>query len=407
METWHLRLTAPDTHTQGSSELTSVAGSVHLSFSFPSFDPNATPPQITIQLIQQVRPRATERPSGRQHQLSLFSCFGWMSKSPCCEVPPSAAATGVETIAQYNASHAPDEIRNIPDAGKVRCRFDFSFNIPSNIPSTTKTAVGSVSYTICATLSSPTGEPALQDSRPVKIIRHAVAEPVSHMQKYPGDEVVSRIHIEPRPHGADTKSKSKASYSVLWRAESTIRPGKRASEVTHVVARELRWRVDESIRYISCATAGQMARRPVTVRTLCSGREKGRWSRLKDGGSGGNYLDIPFDIRIPTRVGALDCVNIASYACQRGAARSFDVPSEGGIRAAITIEHRLYVEVITGEDTFHLQTGDLVDRRTRVKSYKTVVPLPVYGFVADTGENSSLPKYEEPYILPPAYENGF
>ncbi|KAL4817072.1 hypothetical protein BDW67DRAFT_175007 [Aspergillus spinulosporus] len=281
--------------------------------------------------------------------------------------------------------------------------FGFSLPIPGTIPPTADTVLGSVSYTIIAT-----------DSLPIKIRRAAPPEPVWHTRTYPGSPVVTELCIAPRPAEA-RRSGHQAQYDIEWRAKSTIIDGERESEVKYVVAEEVRWQVDETVRCLSLARQESRTDRRRIVgsqehtRQISQGAIAGRWLagsglkvRPEETGTEGR-IEIPFQVRIPT---AVDEIDASSYFGDHECANGGEMDRMDTL--AITVSHKLHLEVVTGEDTFHRKTGDLVERRKRVRSYKAVFDLPVrevaeIDFLSQLRAAAGLPMYEDPHPVLPEY----
>ncbi|KAL4737860.1 hypothetical protein BDV11DRAFT_206422 [Aspergillus similis] len=304
-----------------------------------------------------------------------------------------------QTLAECIIWQSPEVTSPDPQARK----FSFSLPIPSNIPPTADTVLGSVSYTITAT-----------DSVPIRIRRAAPPEPVWHTRTYPGSPVVTELYIAPHP--AETRRAGRqAQYDIKWRARSTIVDGERESEVKFVVAEEVRWQVEETVKCLSLARQENRTNRRRIVahqertRQLCQGAIVGRWladsgcrDRPEESGAGGR-IEIPFQVRLPT---AVDEIDASSYFGDHECAHGDEIDEVETL--AITVGHRLQLEVITGEDTFHRETGDLVERRRRVRSYKAVFALPVrdvveMDFLSQQRAATGLPTYGDPHPALPEY----
>ncbi|KAL4937433.1 hypothetical protein BDV06DRAFT_226952 [Aspergillus oleicola] len=324
-------------------------------------------PEITIELVRYVRPKNRKSPLLRR---------GWhladsLSKRRSQSIPHSIrilfGTTSIpkaqsETLVQCQLWTSP----NAADSRNQRRKYDFSLPVPFDIPATMQMVLGTVSYAVTATASSPTA--TLRESRAVRMVRLVRPETISHTRRYPGDKVVTELSVTPAATELSPKGRG-ATYHLEWLARSIIMKGLRGSEVRYIVAKELKWRVEEIISLIVITHGNQ--RRNICqqhVRQVCRGRTKGRWiesGRL----NGHDAIRILFEVQLPATVDSTDVSFYPDYARRDS--------------LAITAEHRLYVEVITGEDTFHRATGDLVDRKARVKSYKAAFTLPVDRFAPD------------------------
>jgi hypothetical protein len=292
-------------------------------------------------------------------------------------------------------------------------KFSFSLPIPGNVPPTADTVLGTVSYTITATVRFASSV-SIQDSLPIEVRRAASPEPVWHTRAYPGSPVITELCITPRP--AETKRAGhQAQYDIEWQAKSTILDGERESELKYVVAEEVRWQVDETVKCLSLARQENRTNRQKIVgsqertRQICQGAIAGRWiagsgrkDRPEEAAAGGR-IEIPFQVRIPT---AVDEIDTSSYFGDHECAHGEELDEMETL--AITVSHRLHLEVITGEDTFHRETGDLVERRRRVRSYKAVFALPVrevaeIDFLSQLRAATGLPMYGDPHPALPEY----
>ncbi|KAL6228960.1 hypothetical protein BDW75DRAFT_246161 [Aspergillus navahoensis] len=242
-------------------------------------------------------------------------------------------------------------------------KFNFSLPIPGNIPPTTDTVLGSVSYIMTAAVRLALSV-SIQDLHPIRIRRVASPVPILHLRTYPGSPVVTELCIAPHP--SDTKRAGKK--------QNIASTGGRESEVKYVVATAVRWRVDKTVKRLSLVrhVNGPNGQKVICnqqyTRQLCQGEIAGRW--------------------------------MADSGC------TTQTPRQGNARNHVS--HQLRVEVVTGEYTFHRKTGDLVERRTCVKSYKAVFALPVrdaakIDLLSQLRAAAGLPKYDDPYPALPDY----
>ncbi|KAL4750574.1 hypothetical protein BDW72DRAFT_203841 [Aspergillus terricola var. indicus] len=372
MESYTVHLMIPDTHLLVDGESNApIPGSVSIS---PAISTSAPPhlhvcsPEIRIKLAR--LPLPSQIPNAQSQ--TLAECIIW---------------------------HSPDMASPDLHEGK----FGFSLPIPGNIPPTADTVLGSVSYTITAT-----------DSLPIRIQRAVSPEPVCYVRTYPGSPVVTELCITPRP-AEPRRAGRQTQYDIEWRAKPTILDGERESEVKYVVAEEVRWQVDETVKCLSLARQENRTNRRRFVfhqertRQLCQGAIAGRWLAgpgrrdwPEEAGAGGR-IEIPFQVRIPT---AVDEIDTSSYSGDHDCAHGGEVNELETL--AITVGHRLHLEVVTGEDTFHRETGDLVERRRRVRSYKAVFALPVrevveMDFLSQLRAATGLPMYGDLHPALPAY----
>ena len=69
------------------------------------------------------------------------------------------------------------------------------------------------------------------------------------------------------------------------------------------------------------------------------------------------------------------------------------------------VDHRLRLDLITGEDTLDEKTGDLINRRQFAKAFTTCYTLGRNAIPEGTFHgNSAPPLYEGESAMPPAYD---
>ncbi|KAB8232392.1 hypothetical protein ETB97_001843 [Aspergillus alliaceus] len=424
MEAWDLQLTVPRTHT-----LLEAGGDVHtppitgsVAITGPSSALDSSPdnfPKVNISLVRSVTPRQLD-PTVSIPKKSRGSFFKRHHKhSPTSHNYHRTTPTlhsDVETIVQCDLWHSPDEVDSQDEEDRAWMRLNFIVPIPSNIPATAETVLGDVSYAIRATVTSPTAPsmPILIESQPIKILRRVISEPVQYLRQYPGERVSTELYLTPDPQYPDLLGRTKAAYSLQWVARSTITKGERKTEVKYIVVKELKWRVEETVKHITISTDGDLQTNAIAttckaqhVRHLCDGNQKGHWIASGASRSGDDLIEIPFDIVIPPEVNAANELTLSSYACQH---RRKPCECDARERSAIVVDHQLKLEVITGVDTFDQETGKLVDRKPRVKSFNAAFPLSIGEFISGDDlslsellADDTLPSYDDAYLMPPNY----
>ncbi|RDW74289.1 uncharacterized protein DSM5745_06951 [Aspergillus mulundensis] len=409
-----VRLTVPDTHLHIDGESNApIPGSISITSLTPS--PSTAHPEIIIELARLVKPMLsnTRSPEREKERGSKNFCI-WKRKAARaraqvqhlpCRIPEAQ----MQTIARCNIWHAPEKISQ----NTHESMFNFSLAVSGDIPPTADTVLGSVSYIVTATVRFASAA-SVQESQPIKIHRLAASSPISYIRSYPGSPVVTELRITPQPakreYGQACKTtRAQHHYDLRWRARSTIMPGARDSEVKCVVVKELRWRVEETVKFISLFPArhgneseDRNGRKMIChhqhTQNLCHGQQTGRWvasrCQVEDEDC---LIEIPCHLDLPSAVNNIDA--------------SSDHHDDGndGEALAIAVDHQLHLEVVTGEDTFHRETGDLVERKPCVRSYKAAFALPVCGVADDDLLNqlraaNALPKYEASYPALPEYK---
>lgn len=184
------------------------------------------------------------------------------------------------------------------------------------------------------------------------------------------------------------------------------------TEMRHVVVKELKWKVEETVKLLSIPGGATQAVecQEQYVRPLCRDSQTGRWSATGGGRrmqTTEDMIDIPFKIRIGS--GMAD-VELAAYSLDSG--REQPDLHRDGETGAIVVNHQLTVDIVTAEDTIDQVTGRLVDRKPLWKSFSVCCALPVYDFVSPNTDlpgiifnEAPLPYDEE--SSPPGYADHF
>ncbi|KAE8371737.1 hypothetical protein BDV26DRAFT_117994 [Aspergillus bertholletiae] len=425
MEAWGLQLSVPSTHTLlescGESYAPPIIGSIAIAV--PSASLRSSPehyPKCDISFTRSVtfKPPEVVIPSNHKSHTFFFKRSQKLKSSknrnsPSATPPPEP---DVETLVQCELWHAPDAIAPHEDEDRTWLKYNFYLPIPSNIPPTTESILGGVSYAITAAVTSSTipRTRAVKDTQQIKVSRRVVSEPVRHVRQYPGEKILTELSLIPNQSYSDSPAEAKLAHSLEWVAHSTIAPGARDMEVKYVVGKELKWRVEETVKYMAISRGNGPPRGAVTttcqeqrVRRLCEGKQKGHWIASGSLHGGDHTIEIPFDIHIPPTAQAANGVDLSSYLCHHPDKACDCGPIE---TAGITVEHHLILEVITGQDTFDEATGRLVDRRPRMKSFNAIFPFSIRNFVSGDSISLSefyvddtLPRYDDAYLRPPNY----
>ncbi|BCS23607.1 uncharacterized protein APUU_40051A [Aspergillus puulaauensis] len=146
----------------------------------------------------------------------------------------------------------------------------------------------------------------------------------------------------------------------------------------HVVVKELKWRVDETVKLLSIpdSTTQAVECQEQYVRPVSRDSQTGRWSATGEGRrtqATEDVIDIPF--KINTASGMAD-VKLAAYSLD-GEQQQRDMHGDRETRV-IVVNHQLTVDIVTAEDTIDQVTGRLVDRKPLWKSFSVSCALPVY-----------------------------
>ncbi|KAK1141282.1 Endocytosis regulator [Aspergillus melleus] len=304
-----------------------------------------------------------------------------------------AVCANVETITQCNLWHAPEKIEHNHEHDTTEMHFAFAIPIPHNLPATTDTILSKLSYAIKATARSASGR-SIETIRPIRIQRCLVPQHIEtthHSRNFAGEDFATELRITPRE---SVDQDIKTAYSAELVAYGTIMDGVRKTEVKHAVIKELKWMVEETVKGPCPSSQEEECCQSQHIRQLCEGKRKGNWKTTGHSPGmteKGDRIKIPFDVSIPRSAGATDELEPCEEA------------------AGLTVNHRLRLDIVTGEDTFDQATGRLVDRRPRKKSFVSFFALPVLEFAsredATSGSFSvsNLPNYTDS-VKPPNYE---
>lgn len=332
------------------------------------------------------------------------------------------SSTDTETLIQCHLWHIPDEIQYNHGNNTANLRFNFALSIPRETPPTMETMLGTVSYALSASLMSRSGERTT--SQPIQILRRAIPD-------YCGTIHESRSFFDERFNVAldlipnkSPGSDMKASYTAKLSTEQTVIPGPRATERRYVVIKELKWRVEEIVRVLSIPSHGGIQDaewKEECVRQLCNGSQTGYWTLprdLRNGQATDTTIEVPFDISIPRSANVAEKIGISAYNTDTKQPRQHDLssperdPSNPALpkTTALSVAHRLRLDIIAGADTVDQVTGRLVDRQPLWKLFGASFCLPIHEFaspeeVPDAALFANdIPPMYEPGFQPPSYE---
>ncbi|CAG8887061.1 unnamed protein product [Penicillium egyptiacum] len=285
--------------------------------------------------------------------------------------------------------------------GRLISKSSFRLDIPTNIPATTPTPLGTVSYVI-EVRAATSKHGIITHRRPLKINRQMIqADPkqTQHRLCFPSSNAIQGMILS---QNSTPRSGPRISFMATIHTHWETAPADRPTELRHLVVRELRWHAEEIVRIISNLGSPEekysICERE-SVRKLCDGSTKGCW------GSGRNQyvkqphgqkvkamegekpaIRIPFDFTITKRAMVVDDIDLAAYETGAegfGQALSCGLPwedylySPGRVTKGITVHHQLKIELVMGEDVFHKGTGKLVERKRPRTIVCPAIPLSV------------------------------
>lgn len=427
MEIQALHLTSPETHyiflgDHGERYCEPVLGSVEVTVPSSNIGLSGYP-NINVGLARTItsarrRPDTPRRSNGGLLQ-KLQKRRSARDNTPSIIEEGSSADS--EMLMQCHLWHIPDEIQHNHHNNTAKLKFNFALPIPHKTPPTIETMLGTVSYAISATLTSTCGEKTT--SQPIHILRRAIPDycrTIHHSRSFSDEQFAVSLDLIPnKSPGSDMK----ASYTAKLSTQRTMIPGPRETEMRHVVIKELKWRVEETVRVLSIPTHGGVQDaewKEERVRQLCDGSQTGHWSvskTLRKGQAKNNTIEVPFHIAIPRNANVAEKIGTSAYNSDTKQSRQRDI-SPGCYSnnptlpktTALFVTHRLRLDIIAGADTVDQVTGRLVDRQSLWKLFGASFSLPINEFaspeeVPDAAYFANdIPPLYEPGIQPPSYE---
>lgn len=388
---------------------------------------NSSIKKIQILLMRVVSSHPSQARVNRSQSLSGQICRLLSSKNPPHPTPPVQSCSVIEELTLCVPHLASDShVGYSPNEGTV---YKIPFHVPfaSDTPASVVTDLGSISYYLAATIITTEGK-GLGVSQGINFTRHLIRDcnndMEGHTRNYSTSAAVSRIILSQH---MDQTEASKLLLDAKIHLRQPATPARRSNEFKCAAIRGVRWRVEEVAKLFG---PSEDENSPVnlptemqsTTRELFTGYQKGYWvpfqnSVMKeDHPSESNYdspIEIKLDISIPKCVKPTPEVSLSHYATHSQPEHS-PLSSDQGQRSTakpeklmLTVEHRLRFDLVTSEDTFHLDSHNLVDRsalRTLVN-----VSFPVYlfskadGCIDETVCQGSPPCYDEVPVSPPDY----
>lgn len=383
-----------------------LPGSVTVTVASPDIQP-CDYPAVSVRLLRTVasKPRCCSKMvSG---YTGLREAWRRRRSSPGSPCPTdNQTYSTAQTAAQCDLWCTPDSIERDQRRGLVTFRYTFGLPIPAGLPPTVETAVGCISYSLVA-MSKCHGRTAVTTPQVIEIKRYTIPghlQSIQHGRTFRGDRI--KIMLEVTPDHQTPKS----SYYARIYARRTITEGPRATEMRHVVVKEVKWKVDETVKLLSIPDSATQAVecQEQYVRPLCRDNQTGRWSAtggVRRTQATEDMIDIPFAISIGSGM-----ADVALAAYNLDARQQHPDMHRDGETSVILVSHQLTVDIVTAEDTIDQVTGRLVDRKPLWKSFSVCCALPVYDSVSPNIDLQGFVFNEVPLPYdeessPPAYEN--
>ncbi|PYI32706.1 hypothetical protein BP00DRAFT_393989 [Aspergillus indologenus CBS 114.80] len=402
-------------HPDSGSYSRPLSGSLWISTESVASD-TLNPSGITISLLRIVEIAASglaRRETGGHQRYSLP--FKRRTVSP--RTAHTTTRTYCETVLECNLWSSPDVFATSRSAiTDTSLNLPFCVPVPDNLPATTATDLGTISYAIRATVTLASGKSEIL-CRPLGISYRLIPSsylPAKHIRRFPQSPLIFDVSITQRqpPH-----STTRAQFSVALLVRNLYTLGDREGEAKYVTVNAVKWEVGEEA-VLTEITSGDrhtsLSPGQRSTRALSRGEDRIPWSTSNHRRSNlpsrtDDRAHIQFDVTIPQSANAADDPDLESLGPSRGQLH----PSQVAKTPAITVDHHLKVEVITGEDIVNDRMNRLLDRKTLVKSYGAIFPLRIQQ-LASSSDNlyadvfgEELPAFEVAQSLsPPGYEAG-
>lgn len=357
----------------------------------------ATPVQIQLHLLQTVTAGNTTQAAEPKEKGFLNKLRRGPQSPTRKEEAPAVKSSSI--LEEVTISAVPrDYIENFP----------FSIPIPVNTPGTSATPLGKITYSILATLSTPEGQKCASQS--IYLARKLIPDRQSmqHTRVQPKSPTIKEVALS---QNITTDPKSGLSVSVNFTLRRGMTMTQRDSEFKCTTIRAIHWRLEEVTRLINQNnndlhdTPENLICEKESTKEICTGKQKGYWGSpqnplvKRQKSDDDSVVEISLDISLPKHCNLSPAIDGSCYGPT--------IISENA-NYAILVEHRLRLEVITGEDTFDVRTTNLVDRRPLRSTMSTSFPLLVGDYVKEDFEVSAFsnpPQYENDYFsLPPSYD---
>lgn len=358
--------------------------------------------------------------------------LGRMRRHFVTDAKQPAAGKTCSTIEEVTCPLLPfaESQRDAPSHEGAVINIPFSIPVPANMPASTTTSQGTVSYAIIASVTSPECTFS-STSQHIHLTCQLISDQptVQHVRSYPNSKVIEQISLT-QTLTTDTNPNLCFSMNVKLRKSSAP---ERHAEFKCAVIRGLRCRVEEVTKTFTKPTLGsqhiqgdctnQREQAQVSVRELCNEKQKDHWSIIEnpiaephETAQKTSTIDIKFGFTIPKKSKPAQSADLSCYAFDPEnldlASLSPELHSRYSSttheKLAIVVEHRLKLDLITGEDTFCRTNLSLVDRKLLGAAVNASFPLTLIGKhegdIGDLDSEKTPPRYEEIPMAPPDYD---
>ncbi|KAJ5099634.1 hypothetical protein N7532_006635 [Penicillium argentinense] len=428
MESLRLELELPARHDlystfKGDSYSEPIPASAVLKLKSNEGEELSEPNKIRICLVQNLSTKDENHNNDNTHIMSRFCCQ-FLSKAP----PRYSLTTRSCSIIESLTLRVPPVPTNRQVFDK-KFKFPFYMPVVANIPGTTKTELGDITYHVVAFMTAKSGT-SFCASQEISISRRILPEhnSIQHTRLYPKPSAIAKIHLS--QNITESTGSTIAITAKLFPRGQPI-PAERSTEIKFVAIREMRWRIEEvtslldGSRQISqpafqVQTESEAMEEQSSTRVISSGSQRGYWGTPNNPLTKASqqinlsFIDIDFNVNLPRKEGFSSGIGLPSHG--------FDVPSPDTLpsplqelfpssakgKTMMTVEHRLKLDVLTNEDTFHIKNEKLVDRKPLLVAINASFPLSVFEMaevgVQDMMCQGNLPCYQDVAKSPPRYE---
>ncbi|CAI7616351.1 unnamed protein product [Penicillium pancosmium] len=304
-------------------------------------------------------------------------------------------------------------------------KIPFYMPILANIPGTTITGIGRISYFLIATMVTENND-LIGTSKEIFLRRRMLLEQdsIQHTRIYPNSSWITKIVLSQNGTGmTDSTFSITANIFLRW----TATPAGRSTEFKCVAIRGLRWRIEE-VATLESRPGGEnypedeSVAKASSIRELSNGIQKGYWGTLHNPILANNpthqqkdsAVDIAFDVNIPSVVNAAPGIEpltcefqpLSPDSLPRSLQEKFNFSRKDS--TVLTTEHRLKLDVLISEDTFDASSRKLVDRKPMRTALNASFPLRIVdkadAHIDEMIFTGNLPRYQEVSDSPPNYE---
>ncbi|KAJ5524938.1 hypothetical protein N7494_011588 [Penicillium frequentans] len=414
-----LDIVSPKSHNlyfnfQGDSYCQPITGTV--AFQPPqSFDAIVST-QLRVQLIRTIT--SNPSPLTTPQSQGLLECM----RRRFTNTEPAEVNRTCSTIGEITEDilPLPNSQANGSSTESQNIHIPFTISIPVDIPGSVTTNLGEISYDLVAFVIAENNT-ITSKRQPIHLYRQGISdEPtIEYARSYPNSKVITQISLSQHLH---SRAKSDLSFSMNIKLRNPTTRGERVSELKCPAVRGIRCRVEEVTIFLVKSDESNQEVERVSVREICNVRQKSHWEIIEnspgtqqcDAYRSGS-VDVLFGFTIPKNANPAQRTDLSCYDFDPGHLDPRTLPpdlleyymSTSKEKLVMTVEHRLKLDLLTGEDIFERSTMTLVDRKPIRVALNASFPLFIGGCNdRDIGLavlERHPPRYEEVPAAPPEY----